>query len=260
MAFGSGAAIGVAAGLIGVGGGEFRIPLLLYLFGRNVRIAASVNLLVGLFTVTLSFVRRLSQAPPGGADLLLAGLMAAASVVGAVTGARFADRIATPLLLRVVIGYLMLVGVWMLVEAVLAVEQPGLAPTGAVRNGLAIVTGFLIAVVSAALGVAGGELRIPALMYLFGYGIKEAGTLSLLASIPTVAAGAVWYRRLGHLPRWALEVALVMGIGSLMGVWIGTSLLPAFDKHVLKGILGAVLLAATIMLALTHRPRPAGPG
>ena len=93
-------------------------------------------------------------------------------------------------------------------------------------------------------------MRIPALIYLFGLPIKPAGTVSLLVSIPTVAAAALTYRRLGHIPNKVLAVAAVMGVGSIVGVLIGAALLPYIDKHTLKGILGAVLLAATACLVL----------
>lgn len=94
--------------------------------------------------------------------------------------------------------------------------------------------------------MAGGEMRIPALMYLFSVPIKEAGTISLLVSIPTVAAGAITYRRLGLLPNRALVVAIMMGLGSLIGVLIGASLLAVVDKHTIKGLLGVILLMATV--------------
>jgi uncharacterized membrane protein YfcA len=104
--------------------------------------------------------------------------------------------------------------------------------------------------VSGSLGVAGGEMRIPALMYLFAIPIKQAGTLSLLVSIPTVAAGAATYRRLGHIPNSVLAVAAIMGLGSIIGVLVGAALLPYVDKHLLKAILGGILLLATTCLLL----------
>jgi uncharacterized membrane protein YfcA len=67
----------------------------------------------------------------------------------------------------------------------------------------------------------------------------------LLVSIPTVAAAAFTYRRQGHIPNNVLAVAVVTGIGSIIGVLIGAALLPYVDKHTLKGMLGVVLLAAT---------------
>jgi uncharacterized membrane protein YfcA len=109
--------------------------------------------------------------------------------------------------------------------------------------------GFAVAVLSAALGVAGGELRIPTLIYLFAYDAKAAGTLSLFASIPTVLAGAFGYRRAGHLPGAALKVAAIMGAGSVIGVLVGTSVLPHVHENLLRGLLGAILLLATVALA-----------
>ena len=58
------------------------------------------------------------------------------------------------------------------------VERAFLNPSGMARMGLAAVTAFAIAAVSGSLGVAGGEMRIPALIYLFAMPIKQAGTLS----------------------------------------------------------------------------------
>ena len=75
-----------------------------------------------------------------------------------------------------------------------------------------------------------------------------------MVSIPTVAAGALTYRRLGHVPNRVLLIAIVMAGGSLVGVLIGTSLLPLVNKHVLKGILGLILLLAAAALALHRNP------
>ena len=69
--------------------------------------------------------------------------------------------------------------------------------------------------------------------------------MSLVVSIPTVAASAIAYRSLGHIPNRVLGVAAIMGTGSLIGVLIGAALLPYVDKHLLKAILGAILLGAT---------------
>lgn len=246
----AGVILGAAAGLIGVGGGEFRIPVLLYLLRQDVKTAASVNLVVGFLTVALSFARRWGQHTWSSEQLTVAGLLTVASMMGALVGARYAHRFPSRGLLRVVVGYLLAVGAWMIIEALTQTEVHLLTPGGAMRAVLALVGGFVIAALAAALGVAGGEMRIPALMYLFGYDVRIAGTLSLFASIPTVAAGAFTYRQLGYLPDWALRIALAMGAGSLAGVLAGTALLPRLDSDLLKGLLGAVLLLATGALLL----------
>ena len=250
LGFLAGILIGAAAGMIGVGGGEFRIPVLIYVLRLPVRVAAGANTVIGLAVVVLGALRRWNQHRWSADDFTLAGVMIVASLVGAALGARWANRLPLRPLKIFVIAYLFVVGAWMIVEALLHAEHTLLNPTGIGRWILAAATAFLIAGMSGALGVAGGEMRIPALIYLFGLPLKPAGTVSLLVSIPTVAAAALTYRRLGHIPNSVLAVAAVMGVGSLVGVLIGAALLPYVDKHALKGILGAVLLAATACLLL----------
>jgi len=250
LGFVSGIVIGAAAGLIGVGGGEFRIPVLLHALRLPVKAAAGANTVIGLFVVVLSVIRRWSQQSLTADDVTLGAVMAALSLFGAVIGARQAHRLSTPLLKRIVCLYLLAVGVWMVVEGLAEVEHTLFEPEGWLRWTLAALIGFLIAVASGALGVAGGEMRIPALMYLFAMPVKVAGTVSLIASIPTVAAGAMTYRRLGHIPNRVLVLSLIMGTGSLIGVLIGAALLPLVDPHTLKALLGAILLVATGCLML----------
>lgn len=245
LGFLSGIVIGAAAGLIGVGGGEFRIPVLLHVLRLPVKEAAGANTVIGLFVVVLSVIRRWGQQRLTPDDLMLGAVMAVASILGATIGARQAHRLSTPLLKRVVCLYLLLVGAWMVVEGLAEAEHSLVEPTGWFRWALSALVGFLIATASGALGVAGGEMRIPALMYLFAVPVKAAGTISLIASIPTVAAGAFTYRKLGHIPNRVLVLSLLMGVGSIIGVFVGASLLPLVDKHTLKTLLGLILLVAT---------------
>ena len=250
VGFVSGVLIGAAAGMIGVGGGEFRIPVLLHVLRLPVRIAAGANTVIGLAVVILGAARRLPNHQWDDGVATFIATMVVSSLVGAWIGAKLANRVPLKPLKAFVITYLAIVGIWMITEAFLHVDHVLMNPTGASRIVLAAVTCFLIAAVSGSLGVAGGEMRIPALMYLFAMPIKQAGTVSLIVSIPTVAASAVAYRRMGHIPNRVLAVAAVMGAGSLIGVLIGAALLPYVDKHVLKGILGAILLLATAALTL----------
>jgi uncharacterized membrane protein YfcA len=250
LGFVCGILTGVAAGVIGVGGGEFRIPVLLHVLRLPVRVAAGANTIIGLAVVVLGTVRRLPQHEWREGDAEIAGTMIVASFVGAWLGARLANRVPQKPLKAFVAVYLVLVGVWMIVEAFLQADHALVDPSGPMRIVLAAVIGFAIAAVSGSLGVAGGEMRIPALMYLFAVPIREAGTISLVVSIPTVAASAVAYRSLGHIPNPVLAAACIMGAGSLVGVLIGAALLPYVDKHVLKGMLGAILLLATACLML----------
>ena len=99
--------------------------------------------------------------------------------------------------------------------------------TGAAQMMVGVVAGFVIGVVAALLGVAGGELLIPTLVLLFGADIKLAGSLSLAVSLPTMLVGFARYSRdrsfvvLGENRRFVL----VMAAGSIVGSFIGGRLL-----------------------------------
>lgn len=244
---------GIAAGFVGVGGGEFRIPVLIRVLRFPVHAAAGVNLMVGLFTVALSAYRRLGQRAISDDAMTLAWVMGIASIAGAVIGVASRRRIAVRPLILVVRIYLILAGAWMLYESIWNAHHVIADPQGLTRCVLAAVAAFTIAAVSGVMGVAGGEMRIPVLLYLFSIPIIEAGTLSLLVSIPTVACGAITDRRLGGLPNSALRVALIMGIASAVGVLAGAALVPYANRETIKGVLGAVLLIAAVRLDTVER-------
>ena len=63
-AAGVGAGVGVLGGLIGLGGAEFRLPLLIGFFANPVRRAIVLNLGVSLFTVLAALAGRLSVGSP----------------------------------------------------------------------------------------------------------------------------------------------------------------------------------------------------
>ena len=214
----------MGAGFIGVGGGEFRIPVLVEFLQLPLKLAGGVNLVVGLFTVTLGVFRRWGQVPLPRDDLMLVGIMSVVSLFGASLGVGGRERMPIRPLKIVVCGYLLIVGLWMLYESFAHGEHVLLEPTGIARWSLAGVFAFAIAVVSGLLGVAGGEMRIPVPLYMFGVPIVEAGTLSLAVSIPTVAAGVFIDRRLGGTPNSVIRLGVVMGIASAFGVLVGAGI------------------------------------
>jgi hypothetical protein len=77
-------------------------------------------------------------------------------------------------------------------------------------------------VISSLLGVAGGEVIIPTLVFADGADINVAGTASLLVSLPTVAVGIIRDARRGAVDRRALRATLApMGLGSIIRAVIG---------------------------------------
>ncbi|MEM3731700.1 MAG: sulfite exporter TauE/SafE family protein [Candidatus Bathyarchaeia archaeon] len=241
--------MGAAAGLIGVGGGEFRIPILLYVIGLPVITAIAVNLLVGLLTVVVSFLRRFQLGLLTGGGLNVALAMSLGSIIGAYLGALSTGKVSEKPLKRALAIFLVIVGLKIGLEPLIEIPFSLRLTPGIVEELiLAVLVGVLIGVISGMLGVAGGEFRIPALIYLFGFNIVAAGTISLLVSIPTVAMGFVKHRNMGHTNRNASIIATIMGVGSILGALVGASYASLVDENFLKMLLGTILILATVRM------------
>jgi uncharacterized membrane protein YfcA len=96
------------------------------------------------------------------------------------------------------------------------------------------------------LGVAGGELLIPALVLIFGADIKTAGSASILISLGVVLVGLWRYWRVDAIPcgRGAQRITTAMAAGSIIGATLGGVAVAYAPVAFLKVLLGCVLLAA----------------
>lgn len=245
----TGALVAALGGLIGLGGAEFRLPLLITLFGFAALEAVIVNKAISLVVVASALVFR-SDVIPFGSVLehwpIIANLLAG-SLVGAWVGADLATRLASATLHRIIAVLLLLIA------ALLAFGHDPSAPAAPVTQGASLVAvgmaaGLAIGVVAALLGVAGGELLIPTLVLLFGVDIKLAGSLSLAVSLPTMLVGFARYSRDRSFAVLGTNRAFVlaMAAGSIAGARLGAALLAFVASHVLVPLLAAILVLSAI--------------
>ena len=105
-----------------------------------------------------------------------------------------------------------------------------------------------IGIVAALMGVAGGELLIPAIVLLYGIDIKIAGSLSLAVSLPTMLVAFARYSRDQSFQVLAANKTflITMGIGSVVGTIIGGLLLGVIASAILIPLLAALLLLSSI--------------
>jgi uncharacterized protein len=130
-------------------------------------------------------------------------------------------------------------------------------PAGAAFHfGEGFALGIIIGLVSSILGVAGGELLIPTMMFIFGADIKTAGTASIVISVCIVTSGLWRYWRSGAMETrlGTRRIVLAMSVGSLIGAALGAMAVGVAPVGAIKAVLGFVLIAAAAKVAIsTHR-------
>ncbi|MFJ3205572.1 sulfite exporter TauE/SafE family protein [Streptomyces sp. NPDC086989] len=246
-----GAAVGALGGMIGLGGAEFRLPLLISVFGFTALAAVILNKATSLVVVLTALPARLGAVPYSdlGAHWTIAANLLAGSLLGAWAGASWAVRMRTTTLYKV-LAVLMVAMAGALVFTHTA-DLGGLGLNGWLLAVVGAGTGFGIGVVAAIMGVAGGELLIPTIVLLYGVDIKIAGSLSLLVSLPTMLVAFARYSRDGSfiVLRDNLRFVLVLAVGSIVGALLGGLFLGAVPDVALIPALAVILLISAVKTA-----------
>ena len=171
----------------------------------------------------------------------------AGSLIGAWLGAGWATRLKSETLYKVIAVLLVLIAL-VLFFGHDAGGTVAPAFSGPIRFAAGVLSGLVIGVVAAVMGVAGGELLIPTLILLFGVDMKLAGSLSLAVSLPTMITGFARYSRdrsFEVLGRRRKFVA-IMAAGSIAGSFIGGQLLGLVSSSILLPMLAAILLISSV--------------
>ncbi len=240
------AAIGVSLGLFGGGGSILTVPLLVYWFGQTPHEAMPMSLVVVGVT---SLVGAAAQYRAGRLRLGIGSPFAAAGMLGALGGARLMYLFTAPQLLLIFSGLMFVVSGRLLAQPAPA-EHPGCEPASralwkiaAIGLGVGILTGFL--------GIGGGFLIVPALLFFGGLDIKSAVATSLLVIALNCAAGIAghWQSSLFDLRLAALVTAC-----ALAGVWVGTWLAARMDSARLQKAFACFVLAVALFLLVKNLP------
>jgi len=248
-AFGGGTVIGILGGLIGLGGAEFRLPLLIGAFRFPVLEAVIVNKATSLIVVASALPFRAATVPlrDVAAEWPVVLNLLAGSLLGAWLGAGWATRIRSATLYRIIALLLVSIAALLLFGHEQHMNGQALA-TGSIRVVAGMAAGFTIGVVASLLGVAGGELLIPTLVLLFGEDIKLAGSLSLAISLPTMIVGFARYSRDRSFAvlRQNRRFLFVMALGSVVGTFLGGRALGIIPSAILLPMLAGILLISAV--------------
>ena len=276
---GLGGAIGFLSGVFGVGGGFLLTPMLIFIgVPPAVAVASSANQLVGAsLSGVIAHWRRGNVDFKMGFTLLLGGLAGSALGVWVFTLLKRLGQIE----LTITLCYVVMLGVLgglMAIESIRAMLRQR-RPGGVRRklhqhnwlHGLPLKTrfrrsklyisallptglGFAVGVLSAVLGIGGGFLLVPAMIYTLGMPTAMVPGTSLLQII-FVAANVTFLQAYTNRTVDAV-LALLLLIGGVIGAQFGTRFGSRLRGEQLRFLLALLVLAVAAKLAqdLTLRP------
>jgi uncharacterized protein len=250
-----GLAVGFAAGLIGIGGGVLIVPFLYFLYGHPnmagftlpMSLEVAVAHATSLFVVLPTAIRgSISYSRAGLIEWRVALPVAAASMVGAIIGARLAITL-DPSLLKFFFGlFLVVSGTQMILRRGHAQERP--INTNVIAT---TITGLLVGTLSGMMGVGGGVLALPLLMYLLHVDLRKAASTSLAIVGFAALSGVITYwvsgagiagrppHSFGYI-HYAAGIPLL--IGSVLSVHWGTVVNQRTKTKVLRNIFAVAFI------------------
>ncbi len=112
---------------------------------------------------------------------------------------------------------------------------------------LGIISGITVGLLSGLVGIGGGVVLVPLLLYVFKVDMHVAAGTSLAIIIPTAISGVVGHLSHGNVS-WKLALIITIGAiaGSFLGAWMA-NILPAAS---LKKIFAFLLLLISIKVLL----------
>jgi uncharacterized protein len=273
LLLGIGGMVGLLSGLFGVGGGFILTPLLFFIgIPPAVAVASAANQIVGSsFSAFLAHLKRKTV------DFRMGGVLLAGGIVGSALGVQLFTLLkrAGQIELFVSLAYVVLLGTiggLMLYESVGALRrqksgnvllQPrkrhnwvhGLPLKMRFRTSHMYVSaippfviGLIVGVLAAILGVGGGFIMVPAMIYLIGMPTKVVVGTSVFQFLFVTGFTTVMHA-------WQSQtvdvlLALILLIGGVIGAQIGVSLATRLRAEQLRVLLALLVLMVGFQLFL----------
>ncbi len=275
-----GAVVGFVSGLFGIGGGFLMAPVLVFLgIPPTVAVASQASHVVA--SSTSGVIRYSSQ---GGVDFRMGGIMALGGALGAIGGVELFRylRLLGQADLVVSLSYLLFlgsIGLMMLYESLTAIlrrvrgevvphkerrrplwlyglpwkmrfPKSGLYISAIPPLGLGVFAGIL----SAIMGVGGGFILVPAMLYALRMKASVVVGTSLFQIIITTAITTVL--QAGRNQTVDVVLSTLLLLGGVVGAQLGARYAGRFKADVLRAALGLIVLVVGIQMGLELFVRP----
>ncbi|HMK80110.1 MAG TPA: sulfite exporter TauE/SafE family protein [Xanthobacteraceae bacterium] len=268
-----GLAVGFISGMFGIGGGFLMTPLLIFIGITPAVAVASVasHVAASSFSGAISYWRRRALDPALALMLLTAGMIGTTTGVWIFTLLRRLGQLD----LTISLSYLLLlsiVGGMMITESVRAILRARGGRPAEIRrpgshmwiHGLPLkmrfkvskiyvsvipiwVIGFFIGFIGAVMGIGGGFLLVPALIYLIRVPTGVVIGTSQVLTLVTMAYATIVHAATNHLVDALL--ALLLMLGGVIGAQFGARAGQRFSGEQLRLLLGILVLSVGLRFA-----------
>ena len=278
LLLGLGGIVGVLSGMFGVGGGFLLTPLLFFIgIPPPVAVGTQASTIVASsFSGVLAHLRRKTVDIRMGLVLLAGGLVGSAAGVRVFALLDAIGQVDLAIQLTYVL-FLGVVGLLMLIESIRAIRRARKGQTGARRtkHGVAhalpfkmrfrtsglyisvippLLVGALVGVLAAIMGVGGGFIMVPAMIYILQMPTKVVIGTSLFQIIFVAAFTAILHATTNYTVDMVLAVLLL--VGGVIGAQIGTVIGGYMKAEQLRILLAVLVLAVAGKIALDLLLRP----
>jgi len=230
----SGLAAGVSLGLTGGGGSILGVPLLVYVVGLSPHLAIGSSLVAVGVTALLSTLRYFRA---GHVRVLTALLMASTGFPGVYLGSLANKHVRGPVLLVIFALFMIAIGAGMVRDTSRGRSgrsngAPGGSGSGASGYAKVLSAGFIVGLLSGFMGVGGGFLIVPSLVWGLGLSMRDAVGTSLLVIFFNGLAGLASYALQGRPLDLAITGFFV--VGGALGGYAGASLAGRLSERSLR--------------------------
>jgi uncharacterized membrane protein YfcA len=264
-----GLVVGFLSGMFGVGGGFLMTPMLMLLgIPPAVAVASEANhILAASFSGFLAHMRRLNV------DFLMGFILLTGGIVGSILGVfllKYLLMIGQEEIF-ISLSYIFIltfVGIWMLWESLNTLKKVNKGKINKLHehiwlHGLPfkikfrkshlyisiippIFIGFVVGVLSSIMGVGGGFILVPAMIYILGMPTQVVIGTSLLQIVFVTSVSTIMHSYINQTVDVVLSSLLL--VGAVIGAQIGTRVLVKLKGEQIRFLLAIIIIIVAVVL------------
>ena len=232
---------GFLSGVLGIGGGVVFVPLLTYFTNQDFKINTGISSMAVVFVATTSSVIYISNGQTFSIYIIY---LIIGGIIGGYLGSKLTFSLETKTLQRIF-------AVLLLVVSYRMIFSTGFSSKYEENIVLYLLIGIFSGVLSGLLGIGGGIVRIPLLIFFGGLGNLTAQGFSLITTVPTALTAA--YTKLKNDREFAKRGSIV-GISGIVGSIIGGNLAFRLPQEFLNTSFAVFLILVSLnMLVKTSK-------